>query len=517
LANLQVERKYVLAGSDLKIEIKIGDQRFGAFSTQTSGDTLRVGFEELEMDRAHDLAEQVSSALARNQSPGEFLAQDPRIELAIAMDCEGCYAVKLRGTDCWLKLAKDNNPSVALKDGWQARVAALDSDNAPTVNVAFVEKQTFVEEVKSQKYLLIAKDQNGSTGATLKVSNRGPPAGSPPDRVHIGAADFEGRRGPDGTLYVGVDKLSSMLNDNRIKLASLFGDEDHPAQQLISKIQAGDYRTAADQIVVDPIQLKREMNEFVDKTTADLDHALAEGRDSLARREADRLAQVRSGPDLLAKKSIAELHLDPGKAVESIRQSLQSPLESPDSIFRIVDSRLADGGLDANEQHNLIAFAKMVDLKRYQQVANLDGRIVPSFSGGRIEVDVQLVQQVKGTSVSAEEAARSGGPWYVLDSPDLNTNDWVNRIHHTVDETVARELGDVVKLPRWDLAQVQPEVIHTPDGRRWVRVNEITTPLRNSGGYRQLPSNGRCNPQVDASCDRYPYLVERHTTIASHN
>jgi hypothetical protein len=335
--------------------------------------------------------------------------------------------------------------------------------------------------------------------------------------VHIGAADFEGRRGPDGTLYVGVDKLSSMLNDKRIKFASLFGDEDHPAQQLISKMQAGDYRTAADQIAADPIQLKRQMNQLVDKTTADLDHALAEGRDALARREADRLAQIRSGPDLLAKKSIAELRLDPGKAVESIRQSLQSPLESPDSIFRIVDSRLTKGSLSAIEEHDLIEIAKMVDLKRYQQVANLDGHIVPSFNAGRIEFDVQLVEQVKGASVSAEEAARSGGPWYVLDGPGLNTNDWVNRINHTIDETVARDLGAVVKLPRWDLAQVQPEVIQTADGRRWVRVNEVTAPLRNSGGYQQLPSNGKCNPQVDTSCDRFPYLVERQTTVARLN
>jgi hypothetical protein len=518
LANAQVERKYLLAGSDLRIEVKIGPERFGEFSTQTVGDTLRVGFQELEMDRAHDLAEEVSSALARNQSADELLAQNPRIELAIAQDCEGCYFVKLRGTDRWLKLEKDANPGITLKDGWQARVSALDRDDAPTVNIAFVEKQNVVQELQSQKYLVVARDQNTSAGVPLKVSNKGPPGGSPPEHVRIGGADFEGRRGPDGTIYIGVDKLSPVFSDNPLRLGSLLGDEEHPAQQLISKMQVRDYESAADQIAADPLTLKRQLNQLADKTGSDLDQALAQGRDAVATRDAGLLSQIRSSPDLLAKQSIAQLSQDPGRAVESIRQALRSPLQSPDSIFQIVDSRLATGTLPTGEQADLLEIASMLDLKRFQQAANLDGHLVPFLSDkGRVAFDVQLVEQVKGTTVTAEEAARSGGPLYVLDGPGLNTNDWIIRINHVVDETVAHDLGAAVRLPRWDLAEVQPEAIQTADGRRWIRVNEATAPLRNSGGYRRLPSDGRCDPQVDATCDRSPYLIERQTKTASLN
>jgi hypothetical protein len=166
----------------------------------------------------------------------------------------------------------------------------------------------------------------------------------------------------------------------------------------------------------------------------------------------------------------------------------------------------------------LLEIASMLDLKRFQQAANLDGHLVPFLSDkGRVAFDVQLVEQVKGTTVTAEEAARSGGPLYVLDGPGLNTNDWIIRINHVVDETVAHDLGAAVRLPRWDLAEVQPEAIQTADGRRWIRVNEATAPLRNSGGYRRLPSDGRCDPQVDATCDRSPYLIERQTKTASLN
>jgi hypothetical protein len=518
LANLQIERKYVQAGSDLNIDVKIGDQHFGEFSTQTAGDTLRVGFQELEMDRAHDLAEEISSALARNRPADALLTQNPRIELAIALDCDGCYAVKLRGTDRWLKLAKDDNPTIALKDGWQARVSALDNDNAPTVNIAFVDQRTLVEDLRSQKFLVVANDQQGSSGMPLRVANKGPPGGSPPDHVRIGGADFEGRRAPDGTLYVGVDKLKPLLDDNPVRLASLFGGEDRPAQQLISKIQSEDYRSAADQIAADPVNVKHQMNQLADKTASDLEQALAKGLDAVATRDAGLLSQIRPGADLLAKKSIAELSLDPGRAVESIRQSLRSPLQSPDSIFRIVDSRLSSGTLLPGEQQDLVQIASVLDLNNVQRAANLDGHLVPFLTDqGRVAFDVELVEQVKGTSVvSAEEAARSGGPLYVLDGPGLNTNDWIIRIHHVVDETVARDLGSAVKLPRWDLAHVQPDAIQTPDGRRWIRVNEATAPLRN-GGYQRLPSNGRCDPQIDATCDRYPYLVERQAKISSLN
>jgi hypothetical protein len=517
LANLQVERKYLQAGPDLRIEVKIGDQRLGEFSTQASGDTLRVGFQELEMDRAHDLAEEMSSAFAKNRSPDEILTQNPRIELAIAMDCDGCYVVKMRGTDRWLKLAKDDKPSVDLKEGWQGRVSALDSDNAPTMNLAFVDQHAFAQELQSQKYLLVVKNESGKSGVPLKVSNRGPPAGSPPDHVRIGSADFEGHRGPDGTFYVDIDRLGSLLNDNPTKLAFLIADDNRPAQQLASKIKARDYQGAADQIAADPLKAKHQINQLADAASADLDQALAQGRDSVANGEISLLSQIRPGPELLAKQSIAQVHLDPGKAVDSIRQSLQSSTQPPDSIFHIIDSRLTREGLSTSEEHDLIAIAKMFDLKRYQQAGNLGGHIVPSLHADRIEFDLQLIEQVKATTVSAEEAMKTGGPWYVLDGPGLNTNDWINRIHHTVNDTVARDLGPVVKLPRWDLAQVQPDAIRTPDGRRWIRINEATTPLRNGGGYRQLPSNGKCDPHVDATCDHGPYLVERQTTVSSLN
>jgi hypothetical protein len=516
LANLQVERQYLQAGSDLKIDVKIGDQQFGEFSAQTAGDTLRIGFQELELDRAHDLAEEVSSAFANNQSPDALLAQNPHVELSMALDCDGCYAVKLRGTDRWLKLARDNDPSIALKDGWQARVSALDNDNAPTVNFAFVDQRKFVEDLQSQKFLVVANDQKGSRGIPLRVSNKGPPGGSPPGHVRLGGAEFEGRLAPDGTVYVDVDKFRSLLDNNPVRLASLLDDEGRPGQ-LISKIQAGDYQGAADQIASDPVNVKRQMNQLTNKTESDLDEALAEGRDTVAARDAGVLAQVRSGPDLLAKKSIAELSHDPGEAVESIRQSLRSSLQSPDSILQIVDSRLASGVLPAGEQQDLLKVASMLDLNRFQHVANLDGHLVPFLTDeGRVGFEVQLVEQVKGTSVSAEEAARNGGPLYVLDGPGLNTNDWIIRIHHVIDETVARDLGPTVKLPRWDLAHVQPDSIRTPDGRRWIRVNEATAPLKN-GGYQRLPSDGKCDSQTDARCVRYPYLIERQTKIASVN
>ena len=158
LANLEVGRTYAQSGSDLNIKVQVGGVDFGQFSSLNAGDTLRIGFHELEIDRAHDLAEMTSAALARNGSPGTLLAESPDVQYVVGMDCDGCYAIKLRGSDRWLKLAKENNPTVNLREGWQARVASMDSDDAPTINIAFVDNAKFQQEVQTARYVHLPPD-----------------------------------------------------------------------------------------------------------------------------------------------------------------------------------------------------------------------------------------------------------------------------------------------------------------------------------------------------------------------
>jgi hypothetical protein len=510
LANLQVDRQYVKAGSELKIDVKVGDSRFGEFSSISSDSELRIGFHELEIDRAHDLAEQTSAALAKHDEPEKILAHNPDVQYLIGMDCDGCYAIKLRGSDRWLKLAKDPEPSVNLKEGWQARVAALDYENSPTVNLAFVEQAKIQGELQSARYVHLSSDPEGQAGVTMSISNRGPPQGATPVDVEVGGVKVRGSRGSDGTIYVSRDQLPDALGGNPEKLVAAIDTHRRDANPLIDDIRSDDFRRAADQIAADPTAAKQAIIRASKRVAADADQALRAGDDAKAARDFDLVIQLSGpSPDLLARRAIAEAKFDPQQAVESIRQALRGSAESPDSIFQVVNARLSRGDLTPAEAENMKKIASMLDLRNYREGQNLTDVIIPDFENGRIDFRVRLAGEVKSDPVQIAQAGPPDGPVYVLDDPGLRTNDPVTQVVRPLDMTLERELGKTVRLPRFDLAWAKPHVIETSDGRKWVRVEQSMSGLRAPlNSYTRMPSQSNCPGQLSEPCPSYIYLRE---------
>src|SRR5262249_22459414 len=153
-------------------------------------------------------------AMAKHDLAGKILTENPDVKYVIGMDCDGCFAVKLRGNDRWLKLAKDPEPSVNLKEGWQARVAALDDEHSPTVNLAFVEQAKLQEELQSAHYVHVSPDPEGQAGVMMSVSNRGPPPGATSVDMKVGGVKVSGSRGADGVIYLKRSQLPEALAGN---------------------------------------------------------------------------------------------------------------------------------------------------------------------------------------------------------------------------------------------------------------------------------------------------------------
>ena len=496
LANLEVGRSYAQAGPDLNIKVQVGGVNFGEFSSLEAGDTLRVGFRELEIDRAHDLAETTSAALARNDSPARLLAENPNVQYVLRMGCDDCYAVKLRGSDQWLKMAKETDPTVNLRDGWQARTAYLDSDKSPTINFAFVDDAKFQQELQSAGYVHLPPEAQQRAGAAMEISNRGPPNGATPVQVTFENSTVSASRGADGTIYVDRAKLPADLGQNPAKLIAAVNDDRNASSRLVEQIRGNDYRTAADEIAADPISAKRTLDAVSDHALDDADRALAAGNDGEAVRSIDSyIALQRPSPDMLARRAIAEVKADPDQAVESIRQALAARMDSPNDLLRTVNARLAHGDLSPAEMRNLQEIATMIDLRDDKWIS----QIIPFSDDGNVEFRIRLINGIRAEPVPVG-AGNPDGPWYALENPGLQSQDGPTRIRLVIDTTVQREVG---ALPRWDLAWAKPHAIETADGKRWVeqltreqmvarlRPPQLYTPMR-SGPDCSDPNNPEC-------------------------
>ena len=506
LRNVSLERSFAKSGGDVQIDVKLGETPFGRFSTSATQDVIRVRFQELELDRAHDIGEEISGAIAHNETPEAVLASRGEVESFVALDCDHCYLVKFRGSDRWAKYAPEGTPRVDLAEGWDARAAGME-DNAPTMNIAMLDDQNFTREMQSTKYVRFEAGAREKGGSVMRLSNRGPPSGSTPTQIHVGGATIEADLGPDGTLYIWRDRIpESLQKDGQVLIASLEDARD-PSQRLARELQHDQVNQVLNDIVKDPINAKRQLDDFGRHALEDADRALAAGDDVLARHRVEGLMAMQGrSPDLLTRMAISDLHTRPEIAVGEIREALHAPVPMQPGIFNTINERLASGDLSPYDRINLERMAAILDLRRAQQAAHLQGDIIPVFDRGVVDFHVRLSEPLPTSAVAPHDAAGKSGPWYVLDDRSLALNDPAVRIRIANDVLAGRDLGRTVQLPRWDVAHFRPEVIETANGQRWVRVTPM--PIPTAPAYQMYQANNNCPSGMSDSCEPYPYLAQ---------
>lgn len=508
LKNVAVEREFEQSGNQMSIEVKIGDNLAERLSTSTSNDVIRVRFEELELDTARDIAEDVSSAIASRQPPLAAIGSRSDVQSVLALDCDTCYAIKLRGSNRWVRLAPERAPQVDLAPGLDARVAAM-QDNAPVLTIHMLPDPELMTEVRSARYIAFDRSASEDPGAVMRITNKGPPAGSKPVSLHVGNQPVDGLRAPDGSLYLASERLPESIRsaqglwdevsqaggtESETGLLQLVGN-DRPDQLL-------------DQIVKDPAAAKGRINGLVGRARTQAEDALRQGDDAAAKRQLDAVAYLQGrSPDLTARMAISDLRYRPEFAVREIQEALRSPNVMQSDIFDTINARLGIRDLTDGDRLNLERVAAMFDMRQMLRTSQAGDTIIPELrQGGRIDFHVRLAEPLKGMPVQAQAPVIGDGPWYVLDNPSLANLDPVIVARTAIDPTMARNLGNTVQLPRWDIGHFSPRMIETADGQHWVRLGEV--PARASNMYHPSPSSKCSGAPQDDSCQQYPYMVE---------
>ncbi len=503
LKNVAIERDFEQSGNELSIGVKVGDNYAERLSASVSNDSIRVRLQELELDKARDVAEDVSSAMARNQSPLEAIASRPDVQRVLVLDCDDCFAVQLRGSDRWALLGREKVPQANLASGLDARVAAM-QDNAPVLTIHMQAEQALMAEVRSARYIAMDRSVSADPGAVMRITNRGPPAGSQRTAMRIGKDTVDGLRAPDGTVYVASDRIPASVRSPEELCNAVSGAGGTPGEPgLMEAIDNPD--ELLNRIIHDPARTKAEIQAAVDRAKTEAEDALRRGDDAVARRRLDTVAYFKGkSPDVSARMGIAELRTRPDVAVREIQEALRSSRAIEGDIFDTINARLRMSGLSELDRGNLERVAAMIDMRRSSQGADA---IIPELDdGGRIDFHVRLTEPLKGTPV-APQAPVGNGPWYVLDNPSLANMDPTFVADMQMDPTIARNLGPTVQLPRWDIGRFSPRMIESADGHQWLRVG--SAPARTWNVYRPTQS-GRCSPTQgeDDSCQQYPYMVE---------
>jgi len=498
IRNFPVTRAYSGSSSKMEIAVNVGERKLGIFHSDASGSEIRIGFRALDIDEGQTLAERLSSAVAKHKNLDDVVKSNPRIQFAVKMACEGCYAVKLRGSEGWLKLAPEQSSGSEIASGWDARVAAFDND-APHYNLAWIDEHRLGSEFYNSDYVRIRMTSDSPRDFPLEITNRGPPAGAREIQLSVYGSKIRAHETTDGVAYVARGQIPSDLFKNPQDLAAaiLSPDED----PLIRDLKTQNYDAAVRKIAADPTSAKKHLDELSTSWRDGADRSLIAGDDAAAEQQLTNLINLKGAtPDLSARRAIASLR-SPDVAVRAVQESLQSPVVDPNGLFNIIDRRLRVPGVTADESRDLNQFAEMIDFRVHQTGSEVPGEIRPMIESGHLAFHYRLSEKVQGIRVSAEQAGIDG-PIYVLDNAGIDVVDWQVPITITHPEAVSAE---IVRLPRWDLAQMPPEVIETPTGK--YRLTNYVG--RNS--YQRLKAQGNrdCpDGQPDSiHCNRYPYLV----------
>jgi hypothetical protein len=498
MRNVPVTREYSASPSKMEIAVGVGENKLGAFHSDFSGSEIRVGFRALDIDEGQALAEDLSSAAAKHEDLDAVLKNNPRVQFAVKMDCEGCFAIKLRGSQGWLKLAPEQSPALEIASGWDARVAALDRD-AQNYNLAWIDEQKLGNELSDSGYVRIHMNPAGPRDFPIEISNRGPPADARDIQLSLYGTKVSAHQTTDGVVYVARGQIpSDLLSHPQNLAAAIFSPTEDP---LLRDLRTQDYDAALRKIAADPASAKKHLDELAASWSAGADKSLVAGNDATAAQELTDLMNLRGAtPDLSARRAIADLQ-SPDVAVQAIQESLKTPVRDADSLFDIINNRLRRPGITAGESYDLNQFAKMTDFRLLQARSGLGGEIRPLVEDGRIAFHYRLSEQVQGTHVSVQEAGIDG-PIYVLDRPSMNFLDWQVPVTITHPEAVSAE---IVQLPRWDLAQISPDVIETPKGNY-----RLTNYLGRAAYQRAGVRNDQGCPDAEQDstrCNRFPYLV----------
>ncbi len=309
VATKPVERAYQTSQSGLNISLKLENTSLGRFYSDVAIDRpIRVGFRASTVDRGQQFAERASAASGRGAELDRFMATHPDVEHVVKYGpefaCSGCYAVKLRGADRYMKMQVESTPTADLAPGWQARAGSLERD-AKNLNLAWLSPDELRLELKPGEYVRIEPGSGGSGGSLPPTFVRGPPAGAASE-WNIGGAKVPVTVDGSGVAYIKRTHLPPALADDFGAIRRIASPRGRSEPLRADFAGHSDRRELLTAMLDDPQAAKRALDEAAMTAASQVDAAIIEGRSAEASARLDHLASVgQSPPDIRIRQSIA--------------------------------------------------------------------------------------------------------------------------------------------------------------------------------------------------------------------
>ncbi|MDY7091674.1 MAG: hypothetical protein SX243_01745 [Acidobacteriota bacterium] len=180
LAHGSFERRLQRGDGWLAVDVGAEGLPLGRFEAGRTANGFQVGWAARELDAGQSLARRLSRA----EDLSRALRRDAAVDSAVELE-KGGFAVRLKGTDGWLRLVPETTPSLDIASGFQARVAAPEGAQH-TLQLASIERAQ-LPELLEQGELLRAGKALGPDGELLDTA---PPRGPPTAVAELPQRDF---------------------------------------------------------------------------------------------------------------------------------------------------------------------------------------------------------------------------------------------------------------------------------------------------------------------------------------
>ncbi len=477
LAHADVKRTVAVHTDVVRIETQIGSVPRSGLDIQRVSNGFQVGSRAREVDRAESLARSLSAS----KSPDSVIRAEPMVESAIKTG-ETSYVVKLQGSQKWVKLAAEEQPSVDIASGWQLRASGSGRGarrmQASVVDEAqlqgIVAESVVIEATGGRPVLRLVPNEIPAGARTVEVEIGGtrlsawvePPAGplhmTAREGGQVDAVRLVQRLGPD---EIGAIRTAA-ANDNAPSLR-LPGASQRPAS-LPKALEDKDFRAAAQVIAEDPASAHRMVDAGISIDLQRNAVLLQTKGLNEALHDLDRLIVIYGKrPDLMLRRGLVQIERGNAQlAGETALAKLPGPMRDRKAFFDELNQRLAS---TPSRERDLRRYAEYAD---WNDVASQPGRmgsagttVRPMVTGGRFDFEAQLAGMPPGQPLSLADVSkvRPDAIVYRQSSTSLNAVDWAAPADRSLGLVVTGDLGKVVRLSSQDIAHFRPAQIWTPE------------------------------------------------------
>jgi hypothetical protein len=515
------ERTMFREGTNLAIETTSGGKPIGKLQIARQANGFNIGWRGREIDAGQALGRRVS----RNGNIAEALLSDRDVEIMLQLPGNNRFAVKLRGSESWLKLAPEEQPSTTLAKGWEARVSDPD-DGVRNIQLAWVkDAKEFLPEFADDGVLVIGGNIDRAKKIVRYEPARAPPPNAKTVTFEIDDANFRGWVEPDtGTVRMPWKVVKDAGKDNPMALAGRIATADVNAARsaptgnitvrvargmgdppIVRSLRGNDFPGVARAIANDSKRAASEINQSLIEGLRDSQKLLAERQFVKAVEHLDDLIAIYGPvPELLLHKGMAQLARGKTQnASEALQQvspriSLRDRKAFQDEI--VARRNTSHNPVERDNLGRLADYAEWQDLQSRKIVP--PARVVPAVNGKRLDLHYHSSNPLDGDLIIAAELASvrpTNAAIYVQDRPGLNNLDWSVSLYESLRQLPSGELPVMTKLNNVPITYFRPDVIYSPDGVTKFKLVNKRAPVRQiRASYGGAPS--RCQDTQDPEC-----------------